>query len=68
MVNKNYKMVYVGETYQSLVDHFVEHKQSVTNGKSCLVGEHFLQEYHSVKDMKVTALLETCSGKNNKNS
>ena len=51
-----------GETYWRLGDRFVEHKQSVTNGKDCSVGEHFREANHRVDDMKVTVLLKTCSG------
>ena len=59
---KRCKMIYVGETYRRLGDRFVEHKQSVNNGKDCPVGEHFRQADHLVEDMQVTVLLETCSG------
>ena len=56
-------MVYVGETYCRLGDYFVQHKQSVANGKDYPVSEHFWEENHSVNDMIVMVLLETCSGK-----
>lgn len=59
---KRCTMLYVGETCRRLGDRFVEHKQSVTNGKDCPVGEHFRQNNHSINDMQVTVLLETCSG------
>ena len=48
--------------YRRLGDRFAEHKQSVTNGKDCQVGEHFRLNEHSKKDMQVTVLLQTCSG------
>ena len=55
-------MVYVGETYRRLGDRFVEHKNSVTKDTDCPVGEHFQGSNHCIQDMQVTALLQTCSG------
>ncbi len=56
-------MIYIGETCRRPNDRFVEHKNDVTKeGKDCPVGNHFRQPGHSVEDMQVTVLLETCSG------
>ena len=55
-------MVYVGETFWGLDDRFVEHKQSITNGKDYPVVGHFWEANYSADDMKVNVLLDTCSG------
>ena len=54
--------LYIGKTYRRLGDRFVEHKNSVKNGKDCPVAEHFGQADHCVEDMQVTAILKTNSG------
>ena len=53
------KFVYVGETERSIGERLKEHLADVIHGKNKSVPNHFTQNGHGIKDIKI-AILERC--------
>ncbi|KAK3082683.1 hypothetical protein FSP39_002468 [Pinctada imbricata] len=53
------QFVYVGETERSIGERLKEHLADVTHGRNKSVPNHFNQNDHSIKDIKI-AILERC--------
>ncbi len=57
------KIQYVGETGRTSNERFRNHEASIRKGDPHPVAQHYSQDHHSPRDMKVT-IIDKCRGKN----